>query len=132
MNPERSLYWVQHNRTPKDRTQNVAAGVVRFVEHLLGPFARGRMTAVADSCARIVDDEFRDCCRLALTSAQTLTIVVNAPAMIPMIRRRWEREILRELSALRGGMRVTRVNFEFGTTGMTVPAAPTPAPRSRA
>ena len=123
MNHDRALYWVQHNRTPRDRTQNAAAGVSRLVEDLVGPRWQSAMTAAGEACARLVDDEFRNRCRLALSDARTLTILVDAPAMVPVFRRRWEREILRELSALRGRFHITRVNFEFGAAGLAVPPA---------
>lgn len=122
MTREHVLSWVQRNRVKRERTQRAGAGIRRLVENVVGPLEPARMQTIVATLARVLDDECRSSCRWTLSDAQTLTIIVDAPAMIPVLRRRWESILLRELAASKG-VRITRVNFTYGTAGGAIRAA---------
>ncbi len=109
------LKWVQANRAEKSRACAAGDLVKRVAEQVL----QGAYGAAEDAAGRlseIVDDEFREHCRVVECRGGVLRINVDEPAWGYVMRQRWSSRIRQVL-----GYRVKNVLFEYGDTGVRIP-----------
>lgn len=85
----------------------------------------GPAESAAEALSEIVDDEFRQSCRVAAFTRNVLTIHVHPAAMVDVMRRKWSTKIKRELPVLlsRG---ISRVAFQAGSGGAAIGEAAEP------
>ena len=120
METDRRLHWVMANRTPRSTIPPIGAMIGGLVEVALRRDGEQR-TQLASILADCVDQEFRRHCRIGDLQNGLLTIEVDEPGMISILRARWASKIesaLRKRDARSG---VRRVLFKFGRSGERIP-----------
>jgi hypothetical protein len=108
------------NRTPRSTIPPIGAMIGGLVEVALRRDGEQR-TQLASILADCVDQEFRRHCRIGDLQNGLLTIEVDEPGMISILRARWASKIesaLRKRDARSG---VRRVLFKFGRSGERIP-----------
>lgn len=115
MNQDTQLEWVQRNRSRKSRVQPLGVWAERVVSQV---DADGLTAArsMAHALSPLVDEQFREHCRVARVGRRRVIIHVDDPALVYQMRMRW-------VPALRSARRIGSLWFEFGTSGVTLPPA---------
>ncbi|MBI4717046.1 MAG: hypothetical protein HY763_04520 [Planctomycetes bacterium] len=116
----RVLEWIQRNRARRER----ATAIGRLAEEMgkAATVAHTDLRAAAEALSLLVDDEFREHCRLSSPEHGTLVVCVDQPTRVFAVRARWA-ECLRRALRKRGGLANFRsLSFEWGDKGMSLPA----------
>lgn len=121
MDDEAPLRWVQRNHTQGGAEMpagEIIAGLLK------GKWAADteRLAEVGARIARLVDEDFRDHCRLAGFNQGVLTINVDSPGLVSQMRLRWLRPLRRALLSRSRNSRVSRLVFAPGSVGVAIEA----------
>jgi hypothetical protein len=120
MDGNQHLHWVRQNRARKHRDQRIAGPVTRLVQGVVLPAAQG-IGELAERLAPLVDDGFREHCRVSLADRRTLRVNVTDAALAYSMRGRWLAKLRSALAEPGSGPRISRIVFAFGTEGFRVP-----------
>ncbi|MHC5111481.1 MAG: hypothetical protein ACYTHJ_16565 [Planctomycetota bacterium] len=119
MDDRKKLQWIQRNRQRPGREKlavNLVDSIARSVlDDGCGPRL---LQAIHDS----VDDAFRQHCRASVERG-TLVITVGEPGMTDWMRRRWTQKLRLEVCE---PLRLNKIRFEYGTSGVRVDFADPP------
>ena len=119
MDDEAQLRWVMRNRSRSDRARPAGAVIARILKEKWSADAERLATVAADLDA-LVDEEFRDHCRIAGLNNGVLTINVDDPGRVSAIRHRWLTPLQAAMSSRGTDSRVGRILFTVGSTGTTL------------
>lgn len=108
------------NRTPRGTIPQIGVMIGGLVEGALRHDSEQRVQLVS-VVANCVDQEFRRHCRMGDLHNGMLTIEVDEPGLISILRARWASKI--ESALRKGGNKtwVRRVLFRFGRSGDRIP-----------
>lgn len=112
------LEWVERNRRRPERYQKIGALVEGLMEGLEDNVA-ARM--LAGALADVVDDQARQCCRVARLRGSMLEIHVNHPSLVRPMLMRWYAPMLESARRTPVKPKVTKLAFTYGTAGMAIP-----------
>ncbi len=116
MQRDDQLEWIQRNRAKRSRGRTAGSLVKDLAEHVYKSGV-GPAEEVAGRLALLVDDGFREHCRVAEVRGGRLLIHVDAAELVYPLRVRWQETLREALPTLCKGRRITRVVFEYGTAG---------------
>ena len=121
MSTRRQLEQIQKNKMRGSRARSAGTMVKRLAKQLFEhDFAAS--SGVALFLAGVVDDDFRTHGRVGQVRGGTLTINVDHPALVYSMRAQWLLPLARALRERAGQPRISRVVFEFGEAGVSIPA----------
>ncbi len=117
MSRDGRLKWIQANRTRRDRTRRVGEMIERLVEQAAGTGAE-EASRVAAIVADLVDDDFRQCCRLVFGEEGVVVINVDHPTLVQPMRQRWLVSLREAMVGRRTPTRIRRIVFAYGEVGV--------------
>ncbi len=121
MNTDQRLHWVHANRSRKRSWQQVGT-ILQKLAQAVSTEAAALCADLAPVIAACLDDEVRPHCRVAWVNRRLVTVHVDSPMLVSMMRRRWLRPLRQAISESFRRRDVVDVEFRFGTTG--VPLVP--------
>ena len=120
MRLDERLRWVQRNRRRTARTVQLGPLVQCLIKQAYVPDRLVPASHVAELLTGVVDEEFRNHCRIVSIEHQTLVLHVDHPGMVYALRARWRIPILKALGHLRGRAAIQRVVFQVGVEGWQI------------
>lgn len=120
MAEDRRLHWAMNNRKRREAVGPIGEMISGFVNGALSRESKHR-TQLASVLSDCGDQEFRRHCRMGELHEGMLTIEVNEPGLIGLMRTRWASKI--ESALRKGGTKtgVHRVLFQYGRSGDQIP-----------
>lgn len=97
--------------------QQIGVQVTQLVREV-DPSEDRSIRVVASAFANLVDDEFRAHCRVTVPRTGQLTINVDHPGLVYLIRNQWLSRLREALSIGSGRHLIHRIVFQFGTAGI--------------
>ena len=120
MELDERLLWVQRNRWRTAQTVQLGPLVQRLIKQVCAPDPLARVAHAADVLAGVVDEEFRNHCRIAGIKQGTLIVHVDHPGIVYALRGRWRVSLLEALGTIRGRAAIQQVIFRFGSDGWRI------------
>ena len=120
MQLDERLQCVQRNRQRTARSVRLGPLVQRLIKQAYAPELLAPTSHTADLLAGVVDEEFRNHCRIASVAHQTLVLHVDKQGMVFALRARWTTPIEKALDHLRGRAAIRRVVFQIGVEGWRI------------
>ena len=127
MKLDERLLWVQKNRWRAAQTAQLGSLVQRWMKRACAPERLAPVAHAAELLAGLVDEEFRNHCRIAGMEHGALIVHVDHPGMVYALRGRWRIPILEALGTMRGQAAVQGVVFRFGCDGWRISPAEGPS-----
>lgn len=119
MDSRRSLEWVQSNRARINRAHKVGAPIRQILTEIeVSGFAASR--ELADMLSSIVDDEFRQHCRITV-AGRRLRVQVDRESLVYPMRMRWHVPLRDVIAGQRRRSGMKEIVFEFGCRGVRLP-----------
>lgn len=115
------LRWIQRHRVRPERAVALASALDRWTARACDRSLEASLRAAAQLAA-VVDDTFREQCRILLDRG-TLTVYVQDADLLFSVRTEWSAP-LQSLARAGGLAGVSRVHFQPGDGGVAVPHAP--------
>lgn len=116
---ETQLDWIQQNRRRTPRARSAGGLMARLVDGLDDKAWAG-VRDTANSLSALVDDEFRNHCRLTPGTGGRLTVNVDHAGLVYPMRAKWLPLLTRELVAGHRGYGVRSITFAYGQDGVAV------------
>lgn len=116
---DQRLEWVQRNRGQKrrvDRVERIGGRIAQLVEQGTQAVAEARdVVAVIHS---LVDDAFREHCRVSVAPGSKVVIQVDHPVRLYAMRSHWHLPIRKALTQAGWVGSRNRIAFQVGTSGI--------------
>lgn len=116
---ETQLDWIQRNHRRKPRARSVGGVVARLVAGLDNA-SRVGVRGAAAVLSGLVDDDFREHCRLVMGTGNRLTVNVDHASLIYTMRARWLSPLTRALVTDHRADGVRSVGFAYGRDGVAL------------
>lgn len=116
---ETQLDWIQRNRRRSPRARSAGGLMVRLVDGL-DDKARAGVRDAANSLSALVDDDFREHCRLTPGAGDRLMVNVDHAGLVYPMRAKWLPLLTRELVAGRRSGGARSIAFAYGRDGIAV------------
>lgn len=114
------LEWVAKNRTRRSRLSQAGSAIEKIVTTVEQKGLKPALAA-AKAMSPIVDDEFRRHCRIAGVVNGRVTIYVDVPTLVSVMRRKWLGAIREGLSVVNRRLGDGAIVFELGQAGVEIP-----------
>ena len=116
---ETQLEWIQQNKRRTPRARSVGGLMARLAERLSDK-GRALLRDTATSLTEVVDDDFRNHCRLTLRADGRLTINVDHASLVYAMRAQWLPLLTRVFVTEKPGRCVRSITFSYGLDGIAV------------
>lgn len=116
----RQLEWVQRNRAAGYRPARLDEVVDRYAQQV-EPVDTELISAAEGVVAEVIDPRWRGHCRVTGARHGVLTVHVDSPGLLYVLRQRFAAEIERKLGRSRRTGELRRVDFRWGPEGFPPP-----------
>lgn len=115
MSDESRLQWVSNNRRRESNAKRIGSQIAGLVESLERDALP--VEAAVACLAEVVDDEFRELCRIERIENGVLCVGVAEASATSNLARKWSGKLRKALPAK---LKIRRIAFAYGTRGYRI------------